>query len=205
MEFRGPTHRSRGALCKLTRGPEAFFECSGRLTERREFQMFMRVDQLQANLPPPKRADPNAAALQELLGGNQVSRVTARSPSRTIRPASWKSSMACLKAVKSSSWRAYRPPSRRTMRQRKCSRSHRCSTRSRAAHMGAAYNPPLLLLQYPIRAWITAENRCPVRVARRTPLADARILRRLQGQEPHKACACNVAGPRVGRSPRRLA
>ncbi len=32
--------------------------------------MFMRVDQLQANLPAPKRADPNAAAaLQELLGG----------------------------------------------------------------------------------------------------------------------------------------
>ncbi|MBB3951316.1 manganese catalase family protein [Aureimonas jatrophae] len=32
--------------------------------------MFMRVDQLQANLPPPKKADPNAAfALQELLGG----------------------------------------------------------------------------------------------------------------------------------------
>lgn len=32
--------------------------------------MFMRVDQLQANLPPPRRADPNAAAaLQELLGG----------------------------------------------------------------------------------------------------------------------------------------
>jgi Mn-containing catalase len=32
--------------------------------------MFMRVDQLQAALPAPKRADPNAAAaLQELLGG----------------------------------------------------------------------------------------------------------------------------------------
>ncbi|MCD7110213.1 manganese catalase family protein [Rhizobium sp. DKSPLA3] len=32
--------------------------------------MFMRVDQLQAELPAPKRADPNAAAaLQELLGG----------------------------------------------------------------------------------------------------------------------------------------
>jgi len=32
--------------------------------------MFMRVDQLQANLPKPKKADPNAAAaLQELLGG----------------------------------------------------------------------------------------------------------------------------------------
>lgn len=32
--------------------------------------MFMRVDQLQAELPPPRRADPNAAAaLQELLGG----------------------------------------------------------------------------------------------------------------------------------------
>jgi Mn-containing catalase len=32
--------------------------------------MFMRVDQLQANLPAPKKADPNAgAALQELLGG----------------------------------------------------------------------------------------------------------------------------------------
>ena len=32
--------------------------------------MFMRVDQLQANLPSPARADPNAAAaLQELLGG----------------------------------------------------------------------------------------------------------------------------------------
>ncbi|NNU69532.1 MULTISPECIES: manganese catalase family protein [Rhizobium] len=32
--------------------------------------MFMRVDQLQAELPPPKAADPNAAAaLQELLGG----------------------------------------------------------------------------------------------------------------------------------------
>ncbi|WP_331041942.1 manganese catalase family protein [Sphingomonas sp.] len=32
--------------------------------------MFMRVDKLQADLPPPKEADPNAAAaLQELLGG----------------------------------------------------------------------------------------------------------------------------------------
>jgi Mn-containing catalase len=32
--------------------------------------MFMRVDRLQAELPPPKRKDPNAAAaLQELLGG----------------------------------------------------------------------------------------------------------------------------------------
>ncbi|WP_375402284.1 manganese catalase family protein [uncultured Sphingomonas sp.] len=32
--------------------------------------MFMRVDKLQANLPPPKKKDPNAAAaLQELLGG----------------------------------------------------------------------------------------------------------------------------------------
>lgn len=32
--------------------------------------MFMRVDRLQAELPPPKKADPNAAAaLQELLGG----------------------------------------------------------------------------------------------------------------------------------------
>ncbi|SIR26311.1 manganese catalase family protein [Bosea sp. TND4EK4] len=32
--------------------------------------MFMRIDQLQAELPPPKKADPNAAAaLQELLGG----------------------------------------------------------------------------------------------------------------------------------------
>ena len=32
--------------------------------------MFMRVDKLQAELPAPKRADPNAtAALQELLGG----------------------------------------------------------------------------------------------------------------------------------------
>jgi Mn-containing catalase len=32
--------------------------------------MFMRVDKLQAELPPPKRKDPNAAAaLQELLGG----------------------------------------------------------------------------------------------------------------------------------------
>ncbi len=32
--------------------------------------MFMRVDRLQAELPPPKAADPNAAAaLQELLGG----------------------------------------------------------------------------------------------------------------------------------------
>jgi Mn-containing catalase len=32
--------------------------------------MFMRVDKLQAELPPPKRQDPNAAAaLQELLGG----------------------------------------------------------------------------------------------------------------------------------------
>ncbi len=32
--------------------------------------MFMRVDQLQAELPPPQAADPNAAAaLQELLGG----------------------------------------------------------------------------------------------------------------------------------------
>ena len=31
--------------------------------------MFMRVDQLQTELPPPTRADPNAAAaLQELLG-----------------------------------------------------------------------------------------------------------------------------------------
>lgn len=32
--------------------------------------MFMRVDKLQAELPIPKKADPNAAAaLQELLGG----------------------------------------------------------------------------------------------------------------------------------------
>jgi Mn-containing catalase len=32
--------------------------------------MFMRVDKLQAELPPPKKADPNAAAaLQELMGG----------------------------------------------------------------------------------------------------------------------------------------
>ena len=32
--------------------------------------MFMRVDRLQAELPPPKKADPNAAAaLQELMGG----------------------------------------------------------------------------------------------------------------------------------------
>ena len=32
--------------------------------------MFMRVDKLQAELPAPKKADPNAAAaLQELLGG----------------------------------------------------------------------------------------------------------------------------------------
>src|SRR3954454_3452153 len=32
--------------------------------------MFMRVDKLQAELPAPKRKDPNAAAaLQELLGG----------------------------------------------------------------------------------------------------------------------------------------
>jgi Mn-containing catalase len=32
--------------------------------------MFMRIDQLQAELPAPKAADPNAAAaLQELLGG----------------------------------------------------------------------------------------------------------------------------------------
>jgi Mn-containing catalase len=32
--------------------------------------MFMRVDKLQAELPPPKKKDPNAAAaLQELLGG----------------------------------------------------------------------------------------------------------------------------------------
>ncbi len=32
--------------------------------------MFMRIDKLQAELPPPKKADPNAAAaLQELLGG----------------------------------------------------------------------------------------------------------------------------------------
>lgn len=32
--------------------------------------MFMRIDQLQAELPAPKKADPNAAAaLQELLGG----------------------------------------------------------------------------------------------------------------------------------------
>ena len=32
--------------------------------------MFMRIDRLQAELPPPKKADPNAAAaLQELLGG----------------------------------------------------------------------------------------------------------------------------------------
>ena len=31
----------------------------------------MRIDQLQAQLPKPKKADPNAAAaLQELLGGN---------------------------------------------------------------------------------------------------------------------------------------
>src|SRR6187402_3228318 len=32
--------------------------------------MFMRIDQLQAELPAPKKKDPNAAAaLQELLGG----------------------------------------------------------------------------------------------------------------------------------------
>src|SRR6476620_10744508 len=32
--------------------------------------MFMRIDKLQAELPAPKRKDPNAAAaLQELLGG----------------------------------------------------------------------------------------------------------------------------------------
>ncbi len=32
--------------------------------------MFMRVDKLQAELPAPKQADPNAAAaLQELSGG----------------------------------------------------------------------------------------------------------------------------------------
>ena len=32
--------------------------------------MFMRIDKLQTELPPPKKADPNAAAaLQELLGG----------------------------------------------------------------------------------------------------------------------------------------
>lgn len=32
--------------------------------------MFMRIDRLQAELPAPKRQDPNAAAaLQELLGG----------------------------------------------------------------------------------------------------------------------------------------
>src|ERR1700760_1961244 len=32
--------------------------------------MFMRVDRLQAELPAPKKADPNAAAaLQELMGG----------------------------------------------------------------------------------------------------------------------------------------
>ncbi len=32
--------------------------------------MFMRIDQLQAELPQPKKPDPNAAAaLQELLGG----------------------------------------------------------------------------------------------------------------------------------------
>ena len=31
--------------------------------------MFMRVDRLQAELPAPLRPDPNAAALQELMGG----------------------------------------------------------------------------------------------------------------------------------------
>ena len=32
--------------------------------------MFLRVDKLQVDLPPPKKQDPNAAAaLQELLGG----------------------------------------------------------------------------------------------------------------------------------------
>src|SRR5215218_6385237 len=32
--------------------------------------MFLRIDKLQIELPPPKKADPNAAAaLQELLGG----------------------------------------------------------------------------------------------------------------------------------------
>jgi Mn-containing catalase len=32
--------------------------------------MFLRVDKLQVELPPPKKQDPNAgAALQELLGG----------------------------------------------------------------------------------------------------------------------------------------
>jgi Mn-containing catalase len=32
--------------------------------------MFLRIDKLQANMPLPKEADPNAAAaVQELLGG----------------------------------------------------------------------------------------------------------------------------------------
>jgi Mn-containing catalase len=32
--------------------------------------MFLRIDKLQANMPLPKEADPNAAAaIQELLGG----------------------------------------------------------------------------------------------------------------------------------------
>src|SRR5215213_531385 len=33
-------------------------------------RMFLRIDRLQTDLPPPRRKDPNeAAALQELLGG----------------------------------------------------------------------------------------------------------------------------------------
>src|SRR5690606_5456618 len=38
--------------------------------KRRSKEMFLRVDKLQIELPPPERQDPNAAAaLQELLGG----------------------------------------------------------------------------------------------------------------------------------------
>src|SRR5690606_17806610 len=42
----------------------------GALTQQGRGSMFLRVDKLQVDLPPPARQDPNAAAaLQELLGG----------------------------------------------------------------------------------------------------------------------------------------
>jgi hypothetical protein len=41
-----------------------------RYCQQREAPMFLRIDKLQAELPAPKKKDPNeAAALQELLGG----------------------------------------------------------------------------------------------------------------------------------------
>src|SRR6188472_286288 len=45
-------------------------EASWNRPHRKGIQMFLRVDKLQVELPPPLQQDPNAAAaLQELLGG----------------------------------------------------------------------------------------------------------------------------------------